>query len=190
MAALAIVPPPAQNTRAYAPREQFYVPPIQQVAVPMQQPFSAAGAYPAGHGGQRGVRGCNQGGHQGGCSRMPFADAMQGAGAAPTMTAMIPYGGGIAQPSPGMRQRPKQLDFSNICKIHNNWNACFSCGFDIKDRHTSITCPFKWWNHQDSFTRGNAHSLRRDMIRAQKVCTRWSYRLGGTPNGAGQRVMV
>ncbi len=64
MAALAVVPPPAQNTRAYAPRKQFYVPPIQQVAVQMQQPFSAAGAYPAGRGGQRGGRGCNQGGRQ------------------------------------------------------------------------------------------------------------------------------
>jgi hypothetical protein len=52
MAALCVVPPPAQNTHAYAPRKQFYVPPIQQVAiqqvaVPMQQPFSATGAYPA-----------------------------------------------------------------------------------------------------------------------------------------------
>jgi hypothetical protein len=159
MAALAIVPPPAQNTRANAPCELFYVPPIQQVAVPMQQPFSAAGAYPAGQGGQRGGGGRNQGGCQGGRSRTPFADAMQGAGAAPMMTAMIPYGGGIAQPSPRMRQQRKQLDFSNICKIHNNWNACFSCGFDIKDGHMSITCPFKWWNHQDSFTCGNAQQF-------------------------------
>ncbi len=86
---------------------------------------------------------------------MPFADAMRGAGAAPTMTAMIPYRGGIAQPSPGMQQRCKKLDFSNIYKIHNNWNACFSCGFNIENRHTSITCPFKWWNHQDLFTRRN-----------------------------------
>jgi hypothetical protein len=28
MAALSVIPPPAQNTRAYAPRNQFYVPPI------------------------------------------------------------------------------------------------------------------------------------------------------------------
>jgi hypothetical protein len=159
MAALAIVPPQAQNTHAYALRKQFYVPPIQQVAVPMQQPFSAVGTYPAGQGGQRGGRGCNQGGRRGGRSRTPFADAMRGTGAAPTMTAMIPYGGGIAQPSPGMQQQCKQLDFSNIYKIHNNWNACFSCGFDIKDGHMSITCPFKWWNHQDSFTCGNAQQF-------------------------------
>jgi hypothetical protein len=51
---------------------------------------------------------------------MPFADAMQGPGATLMMTAMIPYGGGIAQPSPRMQQRRKQLDFSNIYKIHNN----------------------------------------------------------------------
>jgi hypothetical protein len=100
MAALAVVPPPAQNTHAYAPREQVYVPPIQQVAVPMQQPFSAVGAYPAGRGGQHGGRGRNQGGCRGGRSRMPFVDAMQGAGAAPMMTPMIPYGGGIACPPP------------------------------------------------------------------------------------------
>jgi hypothetical protein len=87
MAALSVVPPPAQNTCAYALRNQFYVPPIQQVAVPMQQPFSATGAYPAGREGQRGGRGCNQGGRQGGHSRTSFADAMQGTGAAPMMTA-------------------------------------------------------------------------------------------------------
>ncbi len=156
---MAVVPPPTQNMHAYALREQFYVLPIQQVAVPMQQPFSAAGAYPTGRGGQCGGRGRNQGGRRGGHSRTPFADAMRGAGAAPTMTAMIPYGGGIAQPSPGMRQWRKQLDFSNIYKIHNNWNACFSCGFDIEDEHTSITCPFKRWNHQDLFTRRNAQQF-------------------------------
>ncbi len=43
---------------------------------PMQQPFSATGAYPVGRGGQRGGRGRNQGGCRGGRSRMPFADAM------------------------------------------------------------------------------------------------------------------
>ena len=125
----------------------------------MQQPFSAAETYPAGQGDQRGGRGCNQGRCQGGCSRMPFADAMRGAGAAPMMTDTMPRGGGIAQPPPRMQQRCKKLDFSNIYKIHNNWNVCFSCGFDIKDGHTSITCPFKRWKHQDLFTRGNAQQF-------------------------------
>ncbi len=62
MTALSVVLPLAQNTHAYALRNQFYVPPIQQVVVPMQQPFSATGAYPAGQGGQHGGRSCNQGG--------------------------------------------------------------------------------------------------------------------------------
>jgi hypothetical protein len=75
------------------------------------------------------------------------------------MTKMMPRGGSIAQPPPKMRQRRKKQDFSNIYKLYNNWNACFSCGFDIKDGHTSITCPFKRWNHQDSFTRGNAQQF-------------------------------
>jgi hypothetical protein len=75
------------------------------------------------------------------------------------MTKMMPRGGGIAQPPPGMQQRRKKLDFSNIYKIHNNWNVCFSCGFDIEDGCTSITCPFKRWNHQDLFTCGNAQQF-------------------------------
>ncbi len=100
MAALAVVPPLAQNARAYAQRKQFYVPPIQQVTALLQQPFSTTGAYPAGQGGQHGGCGCNQGGRQGVCSCMPFVDAMRGAGATPMMTAMIPYGDSIAQPPP------------------------------------------------------------------------------------------
>ncbi len=174
MAALSVVPPPVQNMRAYAPRNQFYVPPIQQVAVPMQQPFSATGAYPAGRGGQRGGRGRNQGGRQGGRSRTPFVDAMQGAGAAPMMTKTMPPGGGIAQPPPRMQQRCKKLDFSNIYKIHNNWNVCFSCGFDIKEGHTSITCPFKWWNHQDLFTCKNAQQL---IAAGYNPCTKGMHKM-------------
>ncbi len=84
---------------------------------------------------------------------------MQGAGAALTMTAMIPYGGGIAQPPPGMQQRRKKTDFSNIYKIHNNRNVCCSCGFNIKDGHTSITRPLKRWNHQDLFTHRNTQQF-------------------------------
>jgi hypothetical protein len=172
MAALSVLPPPAQNTRAYAPHNQFYVPPNQQVAVPMQQPFSATGAYPAGRGGQRGGRGCNQGGCQGGHSHTPFAEAMRGAGAAPMMTKMMPRGGNIAQPPPPrMQQRRKK---TNIYKIHSNWNVCVSCGFDIKDRHTSITCPFKWWNHQDLFTRGHAQQF---IAAGYNPCTKGMHKM-------------
>ena len=77
------------------------------------------------------------------------------------MTNMVPYGGGIAllPAVPGGRWQCRNANFSNIYKLHNNWNVCFSCGFDVEDRHTSDTCPFKKWNHQDSYTRDNAKQL-------------------------------
>ena len=47
--------------------------------------------------------------------------------------------------------------YLNIIKKYSNWNVCFSCGFDIKDGHTSKTCPAPWRraNHQESFNRNN-----------------------------------
>ncbi len=35
------------------------------------------------------------------------------------------------------------LNFQNPTKQFANWNVCFTCGFDIEDRHTSTTCPAK-----------------------------------------------
>jgi hypothetical protein len=124
MAALSVVPPQAQHTRAFAPREQFHVPPIQQVAVPMQQPFLAVGAYPSGRGGQWVGRGSGRSGRRGGRSRTPFTDTMCGAGTAQPIAAMIPYRGSITQPPTGVQQQQhRNPDFSNIFKVHNNWNV-------------------------------------------------------------------
>jgi hypothetical protein len=39
---------------------------------------------------------------------------------------------GAADPAP---------PYSNLMKRFANWNACYSCGFDIPDGHTSQTCP-------------------------------------------------
>jgi hypothetical protein len=162
MAALSVVPPPAQQVPTYPPRGQYNIPPIQQVAVPMQQPFPAIGTYLPGRGGPRAGCGRGRGGRRGGRSRTPFADATRAAsGSFQPGAAIVPYNGGMAQPPTAMvHQQPRRNpDFSNIYKVHNNWNACFRCGFDIEDGHTSITCPFKWWNHQDSFTRENAQQF-------------------------------
>jgi hypothetical protein len=186
MAALSIVPSPAQNTRAYAPHNQFYVLPIQQVAVPMQEPFSATGAYPAKRGGQRGGRGCNQGERRGSCSRMPFSDAMRGPGATPMMTKMMPHGGGITQPPPECNSGTK------------NWISPTSIKYTTIGMYASVvvltskmgTCPSHAPSNSGT-TRICSHaemhnsSLRWDTICAQKVCTRWSYQLGGTPDGVG-----
>jgi hypothetical protein len=54
MAAMSFMPPLTQHTHAFVPRKLFSAPPIQQVAIPVQQPFAAAGIFNAGRGGQRG----------------------------------------------------------------------------------------------------------------------------------------
>jgi hypothetical protein len=83
----------------------------------------------------------------------------------PNENSMIPFGGatydgGNQQPTmPGGRTQRRKAEFSNMNNIHNNWNVCFSCGFDIKDGHTSSTCPFKKWNHQDQFAHKNAQQF-------------------------------
>jgi hypothetical protein len=157
-AAMSFVPPLAQHTHAFVPHEPFSVLPIQQVAVPMQRPFAATGIYNAGCGGQHGGCGRSRGGGRGGRSHTPFADAMCGRGAASAMTNLVLYRGGITQlpAAPGVQQQCRNLDFSNIYKVHNNWNVCFQCGFDIKDGHMPIMGLFKKWNHKDSFMRENA----------------------------------
>ena len=47
--------------------------------------------------------------------------------------------------------------YLNIIKKYSNWNVCFLCGFDVKDGHTSKTCPVPWRraNHQKDFDRTN-----------------------------------
>jgi hypothetical protein len=54
---------------------------------------------------------------------------------------------------------------------YGNWTACYSCGFDIKDGHTSKTCPRDWRKstHIEAFTRGNAQSY---ITAGYDCCTR------------------
>ncbi len=85
---------------------------------------------------------------------------------------MVPYGGGIAQlpAAPGRRSQHRNANFSKIYyKLHNNWNVCFSCRFDVEDKHTSGTCPFKKRNHQDLYTRNNAQQF---IVTGYDPCTK------------------
>jgi hypothetical protein len=52
------------------------------------------------------------------------------------------------------------MTHSSVNKIYGNWNACYLCGFDIKDGHSSMTCPRDWHKptHIKAFTHGNAQS--------------------------------
>ncbi len=116
------------------------------------------------------------GGGRGGCSYTPFADTMLGRGAAPAVTNLVPYGGGVIQlpATPSVQQQHRNPDLSNIYKVHNNWNVCFQCGFDIKEGHTSVTCPFKRWNHQDSFTCKNAQQF---IMAGYNPCTKGMHKM-------------
>jgi hypothetical protein len=51
-----------------------------------------------------------------------------------------------------------QPPYSNTAKKYANWNACYSCGFDVPGGHTSHTCPFymRKPDHDIKFTRQNA----------------------------------
>ena len=42
-------------------------------------------------------------------------------------------------------------------KYYNNWNMCYSCGFDVPLWHTSKTCPqeCRRAGHQENCDRGN-----------------------------------
>jgi hypothetical protein len=51
-----------------------------------------------------------------------------------------------------------QQPFSNVTKRYANWNACYSCGFDVADGHTSMSCPahLRKATHDIYFNRQNA----------------------------------
>ena len=67
-----------------------------------------------------------------------------------------PPGGQFGRTNPG--QRSQEVPYSNTVKRYNNWNACYSCGFDIADAHTSMSCPahLRRPSHDINFTRQNA----------------------------------
>jgi hypothetical protein len=153
MAALSFAPAPANPSTRY--RAVLNVPPIQQLAIPVQQQFPAGGGRRPGRGRGRG---------RGGRGRTPFADyaRTQGGAGIGVPGQLVPYGGGVVpfQPAvPTGQPQVRRAEYSNIYKRHNNWNVCFSCGFDIEDGHTSMTCPFRKANHQQSFSRENAQQF-------------------------------
>jgi hypothetical protein len=151
MAALLFTPAPVNPTTR---RTTAAVPPIQQLTVPFHQQIP---------GGRRGGGGRGRG--RGGQGRTPFADYMRTQQLRITsrgLDQIVPYGSGIVPFQPDVHNGPPAVqnpDYLNIYKRHNNWNVCFSCGFDIKDGHTFATCPFKKANHQQSFSRKNAQQF-------------------------------
>ncbi len=121
--------------------------PPQQITIPTGQQFTQGSGY-RGQGGGRGGRdgGRGRGGRRG-RGRGSFAQA--------TQNSNIPQVGGQVTPQFGGGAAPMYAP--NPIKRFNNWNYCFSCGFDVEDGHTSATCPRDWrkTGHQEGCTRQN-----------------------------------
>ena len=56
---------------------------------------------------------------------------------------------------PAQQQNPPGQRQPSRFKRHNNWNYCWSCGFDVEDWHTSSTCPTPMMNHNVNAARAN-----------------------------------
>ncbi len=106
-------------------------------------PAAAAGippVAPAGRGRRGGSRRGGRRGRGGGRGGPP-----------PSVPATI---GGIPPPAGGIPATVGGFQ-TNKTKWHNNWNYCYSCGWDIPDWHTSATCPanYRKKGHQEGCTR-------------------------------------
>ena len=130
-----------------------------------QAPFTPTGF---GRGGQATTTGFGRGGRGRGRGqgrgRGPHTFAT---GRGPPFTTIItggtpqPAGGGYYAAPPPVHQPVHQVQappYSNLTKRYANWNACYSCGFDVPDGHTSKTCPhhMRKPDHDIHFTRQNA----------------------------------
>ena len=73
-------------------------------------------------------------------------------GYGPPTAAPPPYVGAIP-PAPTRRGGTPT---PNPNKQYNNWNMCYSCGYDLPIWHTSATCDNRKHGHQVGCTRANA----------------------------------
>jgi hypothetical protein len=160
-----------QGMQFHIPQQgpQYHAPPIQMLHVPLMPPFAGGGfALGAGHGGRSTGRHNNgQGYGHGGRVHTPIANH---AG----HSSIIPFGGGggfqlsfVEIGGIGQALTPSHINppHSNVTKKFNNWNAYYSCGFDVEDGHTSITGPSHWRKptHTEGYTHANAQEyLNRD----------------------------
>ncbi len=63
--------------------------------------------------------------------------------------------------APTIPAQVQQQPYSNMVKRYANWNACYSCGFDVADDHTSMSCPphLHKATHQIGFNHQNAQQF-------------------------------
>jgi hypothetical protein len=133
-----------------------------------------------GHGGQgqgRG-RGCGRGPPAFNAGRAPPITYIM-AGRAPGYMGQPPAtGGGHYAPLP-QAQQVQAPPYSNLMKWYANWNACYSCGFDVADGHTSQMCPqhLRKPDHNCYFTRQNVQQY----VNGGYGCSTKSHHKNGFP---------
>jgi hypothetical protein len=77
------------------------------------------------------------------------------------MYGYAPQGGMPGYAPPGGMPLQDRPPYSNLVKPVANWNACYPCGLDIPDSHTSMTCQAqRKAGHDVYFTRQNAATKR------------------------------
>ena len=128
-------PPPAP---LYAPAPTQY---------PQQQSLQGYGQQQYGRG--RGRRSNNRRGNRRGNNQQYTGTVMP-----PVPTA----GGYIPPPNMPAAENNKKPAFSNTTKYYNNWNMCYSCGWDVPHWHTSQSCDDRVPGHQTGCTRANAQA--------------------------------
>ena len=163
------------NNQPPPTRRNIQVPPVTNINIPQQQYGGfqqPTGGFQQGRGGHQGGgrnhRG-GRGGRRGGRAHNTYEHALGG------IPQYVPQMGGPQQnyiPSfnngsivlavagrqstgRGGHQNPS---YSNRYKLFNNWNVCYSHGFDVEDGHNSATCRNRKMDHQNWFTRHNAQA--------------------------------
>ena len=166
-------PPPSPAAYAAAVQQPYAVPPpptyyaaYANAATPGVAPppppayVSVPPGYGGGRGSGRGGRGRGQRGRgrnrSGGAGFQPHPPAyyQQAAGQPAAQNS-----GGVPPPAGGGGGRGGARGYStpNEYKRYNNWNACYSCGFDVPGWHDSKTCPGpRRPGHHDAYERGNS----------------------------------
>jgi hypothetical protein len=130
---------------------------------PPQAPFAPI-QFGGNNFGSHGGQGCGRGQGRGRGHGPPAFTAGRApplmtimAGRTPVFPGMHPATGGgyYAPPPPGHVQAPP---YSNLMKRFANLNACYSCGFNVANGHTSQMCPLhlRKPDHNEYFTWQNA----------------------------------
>ena len=147
VAAPAIAPVPAY----IQPQAPAYQPTYQQT----QGGYGRGGSRTRNNRGRggRGGRGNRRNGSYGTQNTAPAYVATYGAVPPPAPTTY-----GAIPPPAAQTQAPKPAAaaYSNTTKTFNNWEMCYSCGWDVEEGHNSMTCQNRKTGHQVGCTRANA----------------------------------